>query len=59
MWRSNPLRRLVVAGKDTVDNMRLLFGPNWYRDVGRAHEDIRTEVLLNPPKGSSSEAVSA
>ncbi|KAK5732154.1 hypothetical protein LTR17_010731 [Elasticomyces elasticus] len=43
-----PLRRLVVMGKDTPENIELLFGPNWQRDVQESHDECRMEVLLEP-----------
>ncbi|KAK4889814.1 hypothetical protein LTR27_011432 [Elasticomyces elasticus] len=54
-----PLRRLVVMGKDTPENMELLFGPGWQQDVQGCHDECRMEVLLNPPHGSPSYAMSA
>ena len=46
------MRRLVVKGKDTADNIKLLFGPNEPDFVNRIHKNLRVEVLLDPPRGS-------
>ncbi|KAF2092664.1 hypothetical protein NA57DRAFT_82032 [Rhizodiscina lignyota] len=48
---SYPIRRLVRAGKDTPDNMRLFFGPDW-QDVDKSINEQRMLALLNPPQGS-------
>ena len=50
---------MVVTGKDTADNMQLIFGPNWQRDEGEAFEEARLDVLLSPPRGSPSYAMTA
>ncbi|GAD98783.1 hypothetical protein PVAR5_7484 [Paecilomyces variotii No. 5] len=49
-----PLRRLIITGEDTPENLELLFGPNWKESTSRAHERIRLEVILRPPPGSTS-----
>ena len=48
----HPVRRLVVMGKDTPDNMTLLFGPNWEAEVSEIHEEARMRVLHVPLPGS-------
>ncbi|KAK5682036.1 hypothetical protein LTR17_027418, partial [Elasticomyces elasticus] len=45
------LRRLIVTGKDTAENMRLLFGPLSSK-LMLTYREIRLQVLLDPPKGS-------
>ncbi|OHE97096.1 hypothetical protein CORC01_07537 [Colletotrichum orchidophilum] len=47
-----PLRRLIVAGKDTPENMRILFGPTFLSDMKGDQARLRIEVLLDPPRGS-------
>ncbi|KAK3903551.1 hypothetical protein C8A05DRAFT_43218 [Staphylotrichum tortipilum] len=54
-----PLRRLVVTGQDTSENMQLLFGPQWERHIKEDHETARIECLLNPPPGSPSHVMNA
>lgn len=39
--------------------MQALFGPNWRRDMTKAHEETRLEILLSPPHGSPSYAMNA
>jgi len=41
-----------VAGQDTPHNMKLLFGPPSAR-LRLKHQDVRLQVLLNPPKDSA------
>ncbi|KAF6807017.1 hypothetical protein CSOJ01_08440 [Colletotrichum sojae] len=53
-----PLRRLVLAGKDTPENLKLLFGPNWSSQA-KEYEDARMEVPIDPPRGSPSYAMNA
>ncbi|KAK5112799.1 hypothetical protein LTR85_011133 [Meristemomyces frigidus] len=54
-----PIRRLVVTGKDTPENLQLFFGPNWEYTIKASHEEARIEVLLDPPTGSPSYAMTA
>lgn len=55
---SMPLRRLVVTGKDTPENLALFFGSessdsdSGSGSIRELHEDCRFEVLLEPPPGS-------
>ncbi|KAK6860483.1 hypothetical protein PG990_012209 [Apiospora arundinis] len=44
-----PLHRLVITGKDTTPNLRLLFGPA--ADVTEPHARARQSVLLNARAG--------
>ncbi|KAH9842151.1 CBR-SET-14 protein [Teratosphaeria destructans] len=53
------VRRLVTTGKDTPENFRLLFGPDWERELEPVHEEARMEVLLDPPRGSPAYAMNA
>ena len=46
------MRRLVVTGKDTPENLKLLFGPKWLRGVSSTHAQCRLELLCQPPPGS-------
>ncbi len=47
-----PLRRLIVTGRDTTDNLRLLLGSD-YNDTARGMlEEERLKVLIEPPQGS-------
>ncbi|EXF80221.1 hypothetical protein CFIO01_11419 [Colletotrichum fioriniae PJ7] len=46
-----PLRRLIIAGKDTPENLRILFGPTCLSEK-KEHERIRLEVLIDPCCGS-------
>lgn len=48
------MRRLVITGQDSPENMELLFGPNCRRDA--KHEETRIDILLDPPRGSPSYA---
>ncbi|KAK1655031.1 hypothetical protein BDP81DRAFT_308743 [Colletotrichum phormii] len=48
---SLPLRRLVITGKDTPENMQVLFGPTFLSQKNE-HERIRLEILLDAPRGS-------
>ncbi|KAF2640372.1 hypothetical protein P280DRAFT_480825 [Massarina eburnea CBS 473.64] len=54
-----PLRRLVMTGKDTAKNLELFFGPNWRSSMRLNHEEVRIEVLLNPPPGSPAYVLAA
>ncbi|KAG7055797.1 acyl-CoA dehydrogenase domain-containing protein [Colletotrichum scovillei] len=46
-----PLRRLVIAGKDTPEYLRILFGPTFASEK-KELERVRLEVLVDPPRGS-------
>lgn len=46
-----PLRRLVIAGKDTPEYLRILFGPTFASEK-KELERIRLEVLIDPPRDS-------
>jgi hypothetical protein len=46
-----PMRRLVVTGKDTPENLSLFFGPN-AASIEDIHQSTRIEALLEPPRGS-------
>ncbi|KAI0836738.1 hypothetical protein F5Y06DRAFT_273248 [Hypoxylon sp. FL0890] len=48
-----PMRRLVVTGKDTPENLTLFFGQD--KSVSDVHRDMRLEILLRPPPGSPSD----
>jgi hypothetical protein len=52
-----PLRRLVITGHDTPENLELLLGPEWKNAQGSTHEDMRIHALINPPPGSPSYAL--
>ncbi|KAJ0342079.1 hypothetical protein COL922a_001468 [Colletotrichum nupharicola] len=54
---AKPVRRLILAGKDTPENMELFYGPHWRAGMGKEHHDSRMEILLNPPRGSPSYAM--
>ncbi|KAK4501902.1 hypothetical protein PRZ48_007711 [Zasmidium cellare] len=54
-----PIRRLVVTGKDTSENMELLFGPSWSNHLKTQLDEARFNVLLNPPRGSPSYAMNS
>jgi hypothetical protein len=58
-YSSAPIRRLVVTGKDTPENIMKLVGPNDKDAVEQIHKDTRIEVLLRPPQGSPMYAVAA
>ncbi|KAL8804725.1 MAG: hypothetical protein Q9182_002417 [Xanthomendoza sp. 2 TL-2023] len=47
-----PIRRLVVTGEDTPENLTLLLGPLWEYHVGQCRHKARLEVLVCPPPGS-------
>lgn len=49
----------MVTGQDTPQNLELLFGPNWRKDISTEHDTERVHVLLNPPPGSRSHAMTA
>ncbi|KAF4635192.1 hypothetical protein G7Y89_g2901 [Cudoniella acicularis] len=53
-----PMRRLIIAGKDTPENLQLLLGPKW-KEEQSIYEEYRLEVLLQPPRGSPSYALTA
>ncbi|KAK4210165.1 hypothetical protein QBC37DRAFT_322691, partial [Rhypophila decipiens] len=48
------IHRLVFTGRDTPDNMRLLFGPHYTHEelIKLHHQRIRVELLVDPPRGS-------
>ncbi|KAK1469742.1 acyl-CoA dehydrogenase domain-containing protein [Colletotrichum melonis] len=46
-----PLRRLVIAGKDTPEYLRSLFGPTFASEK-KELERVRLEVLIDPSRGS-------
>lgn len=33
-------------------NMQLLFGPQWRDDLLKTYDEVRAQVLMNPPPGS-------
>ena len=49
-----PIRRLIITGEDTPDNMAIFFGPTWKADMERVHRDARIDILLDAPPGSPS-----
>lgn len=49
---SYPIRRLVVTGKDTEENLQLLLGPNLKGIGGPKPRNARREVNLRPPPES-------
>ncbi|KAM7202691.1 hypothetical protein V8F33_002617 [Rhypophila sp. PSN 637] len=49
-----PLRRLILTGQDTPENLRLLFGPDYEKTLKKEYEDTRLEYLLDPPSRSPS-----
>ncbi|KAK2762747.1 hypothetical protein FQN54_000921 [Arachnomyces sp. PD_36] len=50
---AKPIRRLVITGEDTPENLETLLGPKWRTAQASTHEEIRLHVLLDPPRGSS------
>ncbi|KAL1878221.1 hypothetical protein Daus18300_002138 [Diaporthe australafricana] len=36
----------------TPENIRMLFGPNWQKDIGARYQKTRLEILLDPPRFS-------
>ncbi|KAK5132907.1 hypothetical protein LTR08_008353 [Meristemomyces frigidus] len=52
-----PLRRLIITGKDNPANIKLLFGPQWAQTLQSTYDETRVEVLLDPPQGSPSYAM--
>jgi hypothetical protein len=48
---SIPIRRLVLTGKDTPENLELLLGPIW-KSQEKYWGEARIEILLDPPHGS-------
>lgn len=46
------MRCLITTGLDTLENLRLLFGPSWQPDSD--YEKERLNVLIRPPPGSPS-----
>ena len=48
---SKALRRLVIAGKDTPENLRLIFGPGW-QNIFSEWKKARMTILLDAPVGS-------
>ncbi|KAK7747618.1 hypothetical protein SLS62_009029 [Diatrype stigma] len=57
------MRRLIVTGRDTPENIRLFFGSGGggarSAELARAHAENRMEVLLRPPAGSAQHAEAA
>ncbi|KAK1992388.1 hypothetical protein LX36DRAFT_588524 [Colletotrichum falcatum] len=51
---AKPLRRLILAGQDSPENIQRLFGPGSLGAMKQEHESARIEVLLDPPRGSPS-----
>jgi len=49
-----PIRRLVIAGQDTAENMNICFGRTWEADVKETWEKCRIGLLYSPPAGSPS-----
>ncbi|KAL8684037.1 MAG: hypothetical protein Q9186_000067 [Xanthomendoza sp. 1 TL-2023] len=47
-----PIRRLVITGEDTPENLTLLLGPLWESHLGQGRHKARIEVLICPPPGS-------
>ncbi|KAF2863074.1 hypothetical protein K470DRAFT_201984, partial [Piedraia hortae CBS 480.64] len=43
------IRRLVVTGHDTTDNMIMLFGRSWREAIGPIWSDVRLRALLKAP----------
>lgn len=39
--------------------MQLLFGPQWRDSLLKTYDEVRAEVLLNPPRGSPAYALAA
>lgn len=50
------MRRLVVTGKDTPENLLLFFGQD--RSIQEDQKNVRLQVLLRPPPGSSMHVLS-
>ena len=55
---SYPTRRLIATGEDNPDNFTTLLGPLWTSIEEQIIKKTRIEVLLRPPPGSPSHAVS-
>lgn len=49
--RRTALRRLVVTGKDTPENLQLLFGRMWRESVGLVHAEERVRILMKAHPG--------
>lgn len=49
-----PIRRLVVAGEDSPENMRTLLGEKWELATRKRWEEVRAEVLVTPARRRSS-----
>lgn len=47
-----PIRRLIVTGEDTPENLAVLLGPLWEPHEGGTIKKARIEVLICPPPGS-------
>ncbi|KAK2014790.1 hypothetical protein LZ32DRAFT_690259 [Colletotrichum eremochloae] len=56
---AKPLRRLVITGQDSPENMQRLFGPGSLSTMKELHEKARIEALLDPPRGSPNYVVNA
>ena len=52
MLNSAPIRRLVITGKDTPENITKFVGRNDQDQIEKTHQDVRMEILLRPPPGS-------
>ncbi|KAL1961753.1 hypothetical protein VTN77DRAFT_1079 [Rasamsonia byssochlamydoides] len=49
-----PIRRLIITGRDTPQNIALFLGPNWKGTAAKTYEENRLGILLDPPPGSHS-----
>ena len=47
-----PVRRLVVSGKDTLENFKIILGPSWSDGVSDIWKTCRKYVLMAPTPGS-------
>lgn len=47
-----PMRRLVVTGNDSVENLALFFGPTWHQDTPYYHWICRMSLFFPPEIGS-------
>ncbi len=47
-----PMRRFVVTGQDTAENLALFFGPTWHQDIAYCHWICRMSLFFPPEIGS-------
>lgn len=47
-----PMRRLVMTGEETAENLAILFGPTWQTDTSMVYRVCRLLFMMDPEPGS-------